>query len=120
MDSCRFFLDLMFSIDAAFLSGQRFDTRHPASWGERFFQELSLNHTEWAAQKLTIYMKASEILHYFAFFERAEEMVPAFYAKPEALLQMVLMLLREGEKNPCPEDIEEKNTLGNHGNAAGK
>jgi len=95
----------MFSLDAAFLAGQRIGARHSESWGERFFQELSLKHPEWAGQKLKIYMKASEILHYFAFFERAEEMVPAFDKKPEALLRMVLMLLHQGEG--CPWTVED-------------
>ncbi len=118
MDGCRFFMDLMFSLDAAFLAGQSFGARHPDSWGERFFQELSLNHPEWVGQKLPIYMKASEIIHYFAFFERADEMVPAFYEKPEALLQMVLMLLRHGGNSLLAEDAREQGMAGNHGKAA--
>jgi hypothetical protein len=96
MDSHGFFLGLMYSLDAAFLAQQGVAAPHPAGWGERFFQELSLNHPEWVDQKLPIYMKASEILNYFAFLGRAEEMGPVFYEKPEALLRMVLTLLRRG------------------------
>jgi hypothetical protein len=114
MDSCSFFLDLMASLDAAFLSRQGLGPRHPESWGERFFRELSLNHPQWAGQKLPIYMKASEILHYFVFFERAEEMIPAFYEKPEALLRMVLMLFRHGESCPLAVRIREQDTVENN------
>ncbi|MEE4113957.1 MAG: hypothetical protein V2I40_14150 [Desulfobacteraceae bacterium] len=115
MDRCDFFMDLMVSLDAAFLSQQGFGRRHPQDWGERFFQELSLNHPQWAGEKLPIYMKACEILHYFAFFGRSEEMVPAFHEKPEALLRMVLMLFRYGENDSLGADIREQNATANRG-----
>jgi len=94
MSSRDFFLDLMNSLDVAFLVRQGAGSRQPNGWGERFFQKLSLNHPEWNGQRLQIYIKASEILHHFAFSERADEMVPVFFNKPEALLRMVLMLLQ--------------------------
>ena len=113
MDSCQFFLDLMNSLDAAFMAGQSFSARHQDSWGERFFRELSLNHPEWASQKIPIYMKACEILHYFAFFERADDLAPAFSKKPQALLRMVLMLFRHGQSCPLADGIRKQDTADN-------
>jgi hypothetical protein len=106
MHSSRFFLNLMFSLDAAFLSRQGLGPSRPDDWGERFFQEISRSHPQWIDRKLPIYMKASEILHYFAFFDRADEMIPAFREKPEALLRMVLMLLKHGEGSPLAAGAE--------------
>jgi hypothetical protein len=106
MENYGFFLDLMVSLDAAFLALQGAGAWRPEGWGERFFQELTLNHPEWADQKLPIYMKACEILNYFAFLGRAEEMGPAFYDKPEALLRMVLMLFRHGQGDCLTAGIE--------------
>jgi hypothetical protein len=100
MDSSGFFLNLMFSLDAGFLSQQGLGPSQPDAWGNQFFQELSRNHPQWVDRRLPIYMKASEILHYFAFFDRAEEIIPAFHEKPQALLRMVLMLLRFRESDP--------------------
>jgi hypothetical protein len=117
MDSYGFFLDLMVSLDEAFLAVQGARAWHPERWGERFFQELSLNHPEWADQKLPIYMKACEILNYFAFLGRTEEMGPVFYEKPEALLRMVLMLFRHGESGPWAVGIREHVTVEDRGSA---
>jgi len=100
MDDSGFFLNLMFSLDAAFLAQQGLGPSQPDEWAERFFQELSRNHPQWIDRRLPIYMKASEILHYFAFFDRADELIPAFRERPEALLRMVLMILRHGGKAP--------------------
>ena len=113
MDNDYFFLDLMYSLDAAFLALQGAGAWHPEGWGERFFQELTLNYPEWSDQKLPIYMKACEILNYFAFLGRTEEMGPAFYDKPESLLRMVLMVLRHCQSNPMAVG-RRLETAGNH------
>jgi hypothetical protein len=116
MDSSVFFLNLMFSLDAAFLSHQGLGSSQPDDWGERFFQELSRNHPQWVDRRIPIYMKASEILHYFAFFDRAEEMIPAFCKRPEALLRMVLMLLRHGADRPLAAGTAGRPADGGRGN----
>ena len=120
MDSCSFFLNVMYSLDAAFLARQGLGPRQSNSWGERFFQELSLNHPRWVDHVLPIYMKACEILHYFAFFARAEEMVPIFAEKPEALLRMVLTLMRHSQTDPRIGKIRLQASVDHNGNVSGE
>lgn len=93
------FINLMHSLDSAFLALQGIGLRHPNSWGERFFRELTANYPEWSCQKIRIYMKASEILNSFSFNRRKDELSPALIEKPEALLRMVLMLIRHSESD---------------------
>jgi hypothetical protein len=108
MDSCGFFINLMHSLDAAFLARQGALASHGKDWGERFFQALDWNHPKWTDHTLPIYMKACEILNYFAALGRADEIGPAIYEKPETLLAMVLMLLRCDGSDPSSAELIEK------------
>ncbi len=91
MTSYTLFAYLMDSLDSAFRALQGLDTWRPDGWGERFFTELSREHTEWADKRTSIYMTASELLYYFAIRGDNEELGMSFYEKPQRLLRMILM-----------------------------
>ena len=56
MTSYTLFAYLMDSLDSAFRALQGLDTWQPDGWGERFFTELSREHSEWADKRTSIYM----------------------------------------------------------------
>jgi hypothetical protein len=96
-DSSIFF-QLMFSLDSAFEARQTWAERCPEEWGERFFTALDRDFAEMAEARTAVYMRASEILHYFAMKSLGRDFGLALYNKPEAFLRTVIMVLRHSSE----------------------
>ena len=102
-DSSIYF-QLMFSLDSAFEARQKWTEKDcPNDWGERFFAALDRDFAEMSDERTAVYMRANEILHYFAMKSLGRDFGLSLYNKPEAFLRTVIMVLRHSPA-PCPAE----------------
>jgi hypothetical protein len=101
-DSSIYF-QLMFSLDSAFEARQKLSEDCPNDWGERFFAALDRDFAEMSDARTAVYMRASEILHYFAMKSLGRDFGLSLYYKPEAFLRTVIMVLHH---NPSGSSVK--------------
>ena len=87
-------MGLMESLDQAFLARQGLGGTGPREWGDRFFTALDHLYPSWPEQGRDVYLAAAQLIYHFA-HSRAETFTCRLMdQKPESLVRLAVMLLR--------------------------
>ncbi len=93
-DEYAVFFGLMHSLDQAYLSRQGLCGQETEAWGRRFFAAFDALYPSWADQEQEIYLAAGKMLYTFAHGQRHPFICSALLQKPESLVRMVVLLLK--------------------------